>query len=245
MPPLEPLQLERDNLLDALRREVRSIERNPQDFVNIVIPETVTGSLVGYLFRRAALVRLKAGLLRERNIVVTDVPVVVRDGAPVGVDPRPLVPERTVVIVFVSGVNDATRRAVNYARTLDAAQQVRAVYFDLDPEASHRMQEEWGENRMRIPLDIVETPFRDLTGPMLAEVRRFTSKPGTLAIVIVPEFIVSKWRHLLLHNQNALFVKRLFLFEPNVILSSVPYVLHGRAPASLPLGGDPAPEPAG
>ena len=78
---------------------------------------------------------------------------------------------------------------------------------------------------MRIPLDIVEAPFRDLTGPMLDEVRRFTSRPGTLVLVVVPELIVSKWRHLLLHNQNALFVKRLFLFEPNVVLSSVPYVL--------------------
>jgi amino acid transporter len=243
-PPLEPLLVGKDNLLDALRREVRKIDRQPQDFVNIVIPEMVTGSLLTYLFRRAALVRLKAGLLREQNIVVTDVPVVVRDGKPVGADATPLIPERIVAIAFVSGVNDATRRAVNYARTLDAASQIRAVYFDLDPEASHRMQEEWGENRMRIPLDIVETPFRDLTTPMLAEVRRFTARPGTLVIVIVPEFIVSKWRHLLLHNQNALFVKRLFLFEPHVVLSSVPYVLHGRKPSALPLGGDPAPEPS-
>src|SRR6185503_13377021 len=104
-----------DNLLDALRRQVRQIERAPQDFVNIVIPEMVTGSLVTYLFRRAALVRLKAGLLREENIVVTDVPVVVRDGVPVGTDATPLIPERIVAITFVSGVNDATRRAVNYA----------------------------------------------------------------------------------------------------------------------------------
>src|SRR3954451_6956857 len=170
-PPLEPLLVGKDNLLDALRREVRKIDRQPQDFVNIVIPEMVTGSLVTYLFRRAALVRLKAGLLREQNIVVTDVPVVVRDGKPVGADATSLIPERIRASAVVSGVNDATRRAVNYARTLDAASQIRAVYFDLDPEASHRMQEEWGENRMRIPLDIVETPFRDLTTPMLAEVR--------------------------------------------------------------------------
>jgi hypothetical protein len=47
---------------------------------------------------------------------------------------------------------------------------------------------------------------------------------------------VSKWRHLLLHNQNALFVKRLFLFEPNVVLSSVPYVLGGRASEEIPAG---------
>ncbi|MGZ8595514.1 MAG: APC family permease [Actinomycetota bacterium] len=223
-PPLEPLPLGKDSLLGALRRYVRQIPREADDFVNVVIPEIVRGTLIGYLFRRAALVRLKAGLLRERNIVVTDVPVVVERGRPVGVDSRPLIPARTVALVFVSTVNDATIRAVNYATTLDAT-QVRAIYFDLDPEAAHGMQEEWGASGMRIPLDIVEAPFRDLTRPMLEEVRRFTSKPGTLALVIVPEFVVRKWRHLLLHNQNALFVKRLFLFEPNVVLSSVPFVL--------------------
>jgi amino acid transporter len=230
--PLEPLPLGRDTRLEALRRFVRGIDRAPNDFVNVVIPETVPGSLLLYLLRRAALVRLKAGLLRERNIVVTDVPVVVRDGEPVGVDARPLIPERTVALVFVSAVHDATVRAANYAQTLEAS-ETRAIYFDLDPEAAHRMQEQWGESGMQIPLHIVEAPFRDLTRPMLDEVRRFTSRPGTIVLVVVPELIVSKWRYLLLHSQNALFVKRLFLFEPNVILSSVPYVLgDDREPAA-------------
>ena len=237
-PPLEPLSLAGESLLDALRRYVRGIDRRPEDFVNVVIPERVEGSLLRYLLRRAALIRIKSGLLRERNIVVTDVPVVVRDGRPVGVDAKPLIPERTVALVFVSGVNDAVIRAVNYAETLEAA-ETRAIYFDLDPEASLRIQDAWWDSGLSIPLDIVETPFRDLTGPMLGEARRFTSRPGTQAIVVVPEFIVSKWRHLLLHNQNALFVKRLFLFEPNVALSSVPFVLHGDEPADPPLAGEP------
>jgi hypothetical protein len=233
-PTLEPLHLGKDSLLDALRKYVRSIDRRPEDFVNVVIPEIVQGSLAGYLLRRAGLVRLKAGLLRERNIVVTDVPVLVDKGQPVGVDARPLIPDRTVALVFVSAVNDPTIRAMNYAETLEAS-ETRAIYFDLDPDAGHRMQEEWGEARMRIPLDIVETPFRDLTGPMLDEVRRYTSRRGTLVIVVLPEFIVSKRRHLLLHNQNALFVKRLLLFEPNVVLSSVPFVLGKSAREKVPL----------
>jgi hypothetical protein len=53
--------------------------------------------------------------------------------------------------------------------------------------------------------------------------------------VVLPELIVSSWWHFLLHNQNALFVKRLFLFEPNVVLSSVPYALGGeREPEAAP-----------
>jgi amino acid transporter len=223
-PALEPLPLGKDNLLDAVKRYVRGIERAPEDFVNVVIPEMVEGSLLSYLLRRAALIRLKGGLLRERNIVVTDVPVLVDEGRPVGVDARPLIPQRTVALVFVSAVHDPTIRAVNYAETLEAS-ETRAIYFDLDPEAAHRMQEEWSEAGIRIPLDIVEAPFRDLTRPTIEEVRRFTSRPGTLVLVVLPEFVVSRWWHRLLHNQNALFVKRLLLFEPNVVLSSVPFVV--------------------
>jgi amino acid transporter len=223
-PDLEPLPVPNGDILEAVRRYVRTIDRPPQDFVNVFIPEVVRENLAGYLIRRRALVRLKAGLLRERNIVVTDVPVFVEDGRPVGVDGRPLIPTRTVALVFVAGVHDGTIRALNYAASLEAS-ETRAVYFDLDPEAAHRMQEEWGERGCQIPLDIVEAPFRDLTGPILEEVRRYTSRPDTVAIVVIPEVVVRKWRHWLLHNQSALFVKRLLLYEPRVILSSVPFAL--------------------
>ena len=234
-PALEPLPLGKDNLLDAVKRYVRGIDRTPEDFVNVVIPEVVQGSLLGYLLRRVELIRLKGGLLRERNIVVTDVPVLVDEGRPVGVDARPLIPERTVALVFVSSVHDATIRACNYAQTLEAS-ETRAIYFDLDPEASHRMQEEWWDAGLQIPLDIVEAPFRDLTRPTLEEVRRFTSRPGTLVLVVLPEFVVSRWWHRLLHNQNALFVKRLFLFEPNVVLSSVPFAISSERRAVIRAG---------
>jgi amino acid transporter len=223
-PDLEPLAVPDGDLLAAVRRYVRRVDRRPNDFVNVFVPEVVREGLAAYLIRRRALVRLKAGLLREPNIVVTDVPVFVEDGRLAGVDGRPLIPTRTVALVFVAGVHDGTIRALNYAASLEAS-ETRAVYFDLDPEASQRMQEEWGVRGCQIPLDIVEAPFRDLTGPILDEVRRYTSRPDTLVIVVLPEVVVRKWRHWPLHNQAALFVKRLLLYEPRVILSSAPFAL--------------------
>ena len=229
---LEPLPVGTGSLLDALRTYVARLNRAPQDFVNVVIPEIVQSSLLRYLLGRTQLVRLKAGLLREPNIVVTDVPVMVPNDEPSTGAARPLIPARTVALVFVASVNDAAKRAVNYAETLEAS-ETRAIYFELDPDSVSEIQERWVDEGMRIPLDIVEAPFRDLTRPMLEEVRRFTSKPGTLVMVVLPELIVSQSWHFLLHNQNALFVKRLFLFEPNVILSSVPYVIGDREPEAV------------
>jgi amino acid transporter len=212
------------SLLERIRSFIRGIEREPDDFVTVVVPEVVRGTLVPYLVNNRSLFRLKLGLLREKGVIVTDVPVVVDGDRPVGVDGRPLIPQRTVALVFVSGIHDATIRALNYARSLGAS-ETRAVYFDLDPETASRIEEEWIEAAVDIPLDVVEAPFRDLTGPMLDEVRRVTDREDTVCAVVIPEFLVSKWRHLLLHNQNALFVKRLLLIEPRVILSSVPYML--------------------
>ena len=40
----------------------------------------------------------------------------------------------------------------------------------------------------------------------------------------MPELVVRGWRRLL-HNQRALYIKRLLLFETRVILVSVPYQL--------------------
>jgi amino acid transporter len=212
------------SLLERVRGHVRDIAITPEDFITVVVPEVVGKSLIAHLLRSRALFRLKLGLLRERGVVVTDVPVQVEGGRPVDVDGRPLIPRRTVALVFVSAVHDPTIRALNYARSLGAS-ETRAVYFDLDPETAHHIEEEWVEAAVDIPLDVVEAPFRDLTGPMLGEVRRYTADADTVCSVVVPELLVSKWRHLLLHNQNALFVKRLLLTEPRVVLSSVPFVL--------------------
>ena len=209
------------DLLHRVQLFVRGIPRGPDDFVTVVVPETIDGGLLRYILKGREMVRLKSGLLREPNVVVTDVPVS-HDAA--GVDSKPLIPSRTVTLVFVSQVSDASIRAINYAQSL-AATETRAIYFDMDPETAHALEEQWFDRQMGVPLDIVEAQFRDLTAPMLEEVRRFTERPDTVVNVVIPEFILTKWRHLLLHNQSALFIKRLFLFEERAVLTSVPFVL--------------------
>lgn len=226
-PELVALPVTGGDLLTAVRSYLGTIRCRRRDFITIVVPEIVSGGLASHVLRARPLIRLKAGLLREPNVVIADVPVQVSGGIPVGVDARPLIPQRTVALVFVSAVHDATVRAVNYAVSLGAA-ETRAVYFDLNPGEAPRIQEEWGEKGLGIPLDIVEAPFRDLSRPILEEVRRVTAREDTVCAVVLPEFVLSKWRHVLLHNQNALFVKRLLLFEPRVVLSSVPFGLGER-----------------
>src|SRR5205823_13114118 len=175
-PELEPLPRSDGSLLDRVRAYVEGIQRESGDFVTVVVPEVIEKPSLYYLLRRPDLLRLKAGLLRERRIAVADVPVVLsEEGEPVGVDALPLHPLRTVALVFVSGVNDATVRAVNYARSLHA-QETRAVFFALEPRDSAKIADEWVERGLTIPVDITDAPFRDLSRPMRDEVRRITAR---------------------------------------------------------------------
>ena len=157
----------------------------------IVIPELVRGRLVTHLLRRWDLFLLKLRLLREPGVVITDVPVHVVDGDTLGVDGRALIPQRIVTLAFVSSLSAASIRAVRYAMSLESA-ETRAIHFQIDAEDAQGIERQWFDANLPIPLDIVEAPFRDLTEPILEEVRRFTSRPDTVVNVVIPELVVRR-----------------------------------------------------
>jgi amino acid transporter len=213
---------------------VRSMPRDPDDFLTVVVPELFRRRSLWHAVRRPVTFALKVRLLREPQVVIADVPVLVRDGHPVGVDGLPLVATRTVALVLAAGVHDATLRAVRYAKSL-GADETRAVYVSLEPEERlDGVLRSWTESGADIPLDVVQAPFRDLGVPLLEEVRRVTTDPGAVAAVIMPEYLVPRWWQRALHNNRALFIKRLLLFEPRVVLSSVPFNLERSPSADSP-----------
>jgi amino acid transporter len=212
--------------LRSLRAFLRSIDSDPdEEFLTVVVPEELTNRSVFQFIRRRSSLWLKASLLYQAGVVVTNVPLLPEERPLVSVHAeQPVEPVQNVVLIPVSAVHAATARAVIYAQSLNAA-TVSALYFVSDPEEELGIVNEWIEWQMHIPLSIVEAPFRDLTTPMLDEVRRYTAREGTVVTVIVPELVVRRrWEHLL-HNQTALFLKRLLLFEPGVVVTSVPFHL--------------------
>ena len=207
--------------VDAFVTEVRSQRRDPGDFVTVVVPELFAQRSVAAALRESTSFSLKLRLLSEPGVVVADVPVLGQTAAGRLVRRPPLIPNRVEAIVFISSVDAVSVRAVGYARSLKA-HDLRAVFIASDRESAGDVMHEWLERQIPVQLDIVDAPFRDLRTPILREVRQATSRSNSIAAVVLPELIVSKRRHLLLHNQRGLFIKHLLLFEPRVVLSSVP-----------------------
>ena len=80
-----------------------------------------------------------------------------------------------------------------------------------------------------VPLVIVESPFRSLVRPFVTYLDVTSRDPESITLVIIPEYVVSSWWQALLHNQSALRLKGRLLFEPGVMVTSVPWQLTSSA----------------
>jgi hypothetical protein len=212
--PLEALD-PKLGVTEAVLEQVWRLPRSESDFVTVVVPELFEGRSLVDQVRRPRELALKFRLLSEPGVVVADVPVVRGSDEP---EPR-----RLIARVLISGVNAVSMRAVNYAGTLDV-DDVRAVHFAFSADDAREIRAEWQHHGPRIPLEIVDAPYRDVGRPLLSYLRELTDEDSTEVLVLMPELYTRGWRRLL-HNQKALYVKRLLLFEPHVILASVPYQL--------------------
>jgi amino acid transporter len=201
--------------VQSLLEEVWSLPRGESDFVTVVVPEQ---------FRRASLLsaaggtslRLKLKLLSEPGVVVTDVPAVSDHRGPDG-----RTPSRLAVRVLVANVHAGSLRALAYAQSL-GVDDTRAVSFAFDADEAAKVRAGWTGAGIRMPLDLHEAAYRDIGAPLLSYLRELTAEPDTVVNVVMPEVVVRGWARVL-HNQRALYIKRLLLFERHVILSSVPY----------------------
>jgi len=214
-PDLEVLAPE-DGRADAVIEYLWALPRGESNFVTLIIPELFRRrSLLAAVLRRTEF-SLKVRLLREPGVVISDVPVLADNGGLA-------VPKRVVCRILVSGAHAASMRAVNYAGTL-GIEETRAVNFAFDSGEADRLREEWLDLGISLPLEIEEAPYRDLGDPLIRYLREITADPEAVVVVIMPELIFSGPQRPL-HNQRALYIKRLLLFEPRVILTSVPYRL--------------------
>ncbi|MFP5298904.1 MAG: APC family permease [Actinomycetota bacterium] len=206
-----------------IRQRKADLGIGPHHFLSLVVPELLASKSLWEIIRPSALTRLKGSLLRERGVQVINVPLVKADMDPDFDEAQE--PGRNYALVLVSGVHNVTLQAIEYAETLRAT-DIRAVSFGLDQEEIVHLGDDWIRAGIPHPLEIQDAPFRDIGGSLSRYIKQFRADGRERVVtVVIPEFVVSKTRHQVLHNQTALIVKRRMLFEPGVVVASVPYHL--------------------
>jgi hypothetical protein len=150
-----------------------------------------------------------------------------------------MLPSRVHALVLVSKLHRPTLRALAYARATRPS-YLEAINVNVDPDETVALQREWQRRDIPVPLKSLDSPYREITRPVVDYVRSIRrTSPRDVVMVYIPEYVVGRWWEQLLHNQSALRLKGRLLFTPGVMVASVPWQLHSSKVAHAPLGAGP------
>ncbi|SEB88589.1 Amino acid transporter [Rhodococcus koreensis] len=137
-----------------------------------------------------------------------------------------VLPSRTHSIVLVSKLHMPTMRALAYARAT-RPDTLEAITVNVDEPDTRALVRRWEKSDISVPLKVIESPYREITKPVLDYVRRVRKdSPRDVVTVFIPEYVVGHWWEQILHNQSALRLKSRLLFQPGVMVTSVPWQLN-------------------
>ncbi|GAA2841110.1 APC family permease [Kitasatospora aburaviensis] len=148
-------------------------------------------------------------------------------------------PSRVHGIVLVSKLHKPTLRALGYAEAF-RPDSLEALTVAVEKDATAELERQWEELDVQVPLRVLESPYREITKPVLQYVREYRrSSPREAVAVFIPEYVVGHWWEHLLHNQSALWLKSRLLFTAGVMVISVPWQLTSSGRAHRPSGRAP------
>jgi amino acid transporter len=151
-------------------------------------------------------------------------------------------PRRHTFVVLVGRVHKGVVEAIGYAASL-RPDHIVAIHISDDKEDHERIQDEWDRYGFDIPLEILDSPYRELVAPVERHLDELDRRWGAdRTTVLIPEFVVGvRSVSNILHGQSGLGLKLALLDRPDTIVASVPF--HVGADHAAPDG--PAERPSG
>ncbi|WP_199881206.1 APC family permease [Streptomyces sp. CB03911] len=143
-------------------------------------------------------------------------------------------PSKVHGIVLVAKLHKPTLRALGYAQAF-RPDTLEALSVAVERDAVDALKEQWAAFDVRVPLKVLDSPYREITKPVVGYVREYRRvNPQEAVAVFIPEYVVGHWWEHLLHNQSALWLKSRLLFTPGVMVISVPWQLSSAPRADHP-----------
>ncbi|MGY1885365.1 MULTISPECIES: APC family permease [unclassified Blastococcus] len=138
-------------------------------------------------------------------------------------------PSKVHAVVLVSRVHKPTLRALAFARAT-RPDALTALTVNVDDAETRALQADWQRYDIPVPLTVLESPYREITRPVLDYVKSIRrDSPRELVVVFVPQYVVGHWWENVLHNQSALRLRARLQFQPGVMITTVPWQLESTA----------------
>lgn len=140
-------------------------------------------------------------------------------------------PSRVRAVVLVQQVNLPAAKAIAFAKAVRPT-TLTAVAVSIDDEETEKLLLDWNKQDFGIPLKVIASPYREISGPFLKYVADLrTENPRDVVSVYIPDFVVGHWWENVLHNQTSLLIRTRLHFMKGVMITSVPYQLRSSARA--------------
>ncbi len=160
--------------------------------------------------------------------------------------------EGDVAIVLVNRLQKPVVKAIDYAMAA-RHDKTLAVHVAIDEADADRLQKQWEEHNVPVPLVIIESPYRAYTSPIVSFIKKYREKHGSAVVTVyLPQYIVGHWWETILHNRRSRRLAQQLMLVHGVSITLVPWLLdsseliYGRRSRPLPgqqRGGQPAPLP--
>lgn len=95
------------------------------------------------------------------------------------------------------------------------------------------IERDWAAFQFDIPLEIVPSPYRELTPAVESYLDDLDERwQGDTITIVIPEFVTGRLLSptQLLHNQSAAALKLALLFRKGTVVTSVPYHVENSSP---------------
>jgi len=132
---------------------------------------------------------------------------------------------RNRVIVPIESINRSSLRALRFAKTI--SDNITAFSVVIDEADAKKIREKFDALNTEIPLVIKYSPFRKVVDPMLKFIdsTEYDYQQGDMITVILPQFVVKKWWHKILHNNTRYFIEKELLKHKHIVVSVMPLQL--------------------
>nr|WP_246376945.1 APC family permease [Conyzicola lurida] len=128
-------------------------------------------------------------------------------------------------IVLVGKMQKPTLKALDYAIAA-RHESLEAVHVSIDEDESLRLEQQWAEQEIGVPLRIIASPYRDISMPLIKYIKMHREEHGSeIVTVYTPQYIVGHWWESLLHNHKARRIRHKLLLCPGVTVALVPWLL--------------------
>ena len=128
-------------------------------------------------------------------------------------------------IVLVGTLQKPVLKALDYAIS-GRHDSLEAVHISVSEMATAQLELDWIRWNIHVPLRIINSPYRDLSWPLIEHIRKHQKEHGSEIVTIyLPQYIVGHWWEHLLHNHRASRMRNKLMLEKGVSISLVPWLL--------------------